>query len=83
MEVSASRRRGVQTPIIACRGLRSEERRHYRIAMAGEKSGPTVHDLSAIPTGSMSVRDQMPLPNDVRSGGSFLQERTSCPLRPN
>jgi hypothetical protein len=49
MEVSASRRRGVRTPIIACRGLRSEERRHYRSAMAGEKSGPTVHDLSANP----------------------------------
>ena len=50
MEVSASRRRGVPTPIIACRGLRSEERR-YRIAMAGEKCGPTSMTFSGIPVG--------------------------------
>jgi hypothetical protein len=46
MEVSASRRRGVRALIIACRGLRSEER-HYRIAMAGREIRPDLHDLSA------------------------------------
>jgi hypothetical protein len=40
IEASASCRRGVETPITACRGLRNEER-HYRIATAGEMSGPT------------------------------------------
>jgi hypothetical protein len=34
------------TPIIACRGLGSEERRHYRIAMSGENSGPTVRCIA-------------------------------------
>jgi hypothetical protein len=48
MEVSASRWRGVRTPIIACGGLRGEER-HYGIAMAGEKSGPTSMTFSRIP----------------------------------
>jgi hypothetical protein len=47
-------RRGVRTPIIACRGLRSEERRHYRIEMAGEKSGSTSMTFPRILAGSMS-----------------------------
>jgi len=58
MEVSASRRGGVRTPIIACRCLRSEERRHCRIAMAGEKSDPTSMTFPRIPAGSMSGRGQ-------------------------
>ena len=66
MEVSASRRRGVRAPIIACRGLRSEER-HYRIAMAGEKSGPTSMTFPRIPAGSMSGRGQMLRAHPVRS----------------
>src|SRR6266446_1250169 len=57
MEVSAARR-GVRALIIACRGLRSEER-HYRIAMAAEKSGPTSMTFPRIPAGSMSGGGQM------------------------
>jgi hypothetical protein len=66
MEVSASRRRGVRAPVIACRGLRSEER-HYRIAVAGEKSGPTSMTFPRIPAGSMSGRGQMLRAHPVRS----------------
>jgi hypothetical protein len=70
MEVSVFRRRGVRAPIIACRGLRSEER-HYRIAMAGEKFGPTSMTFARIPAGSMSGRGQMLRAHPARSTGSL------------
>src|SRR5215472_2609582 len=40
MEVSAFSRCGVRAPIIACRGS-AKRRKLYRVAMTGEKSGPT------------------------------------------